>query len=140
MSDRPDQLREGNGKAPARRDGPPRDEVPGRPRMEIVDLSTVTGIVTAEAGRGASERAARSLFQASRLGAVLTALQAGASVHNDQPDEAATIQGIQGECQVSLDGRDALLSPGTLIGLPPRVTWRLVARTDAVILLTVATG
>ena len=120
------------------RDAPPRDEGPDGPTAEIVDLAAVTALLEGDAGRLPEERAARSLLQSSTLGAVLTALRAGGTVHNEQPDEAAIIQGIRGECLISLDGQGAVVGPGTLSGIPRGVVWRLVARTDAVVLLTVA--
>jgi quercetin dioxygenase-like cupin family protein len=120
------------------RDAPPRDEGPGGPTAEIVDLAAASALLEGDAARLPEERAARSLFQSSTLGAVLTALRAGGTVHNDHPDEAAVVQGIRGECLISLDGQGAVVGPGTVVGIPRGVVWRLVARTDAVVLLTVA--
>jgi len=100
----------------------------------------MTELLDRDARRGHEPRAARSLFQTSALGAVLTSVRAGGTVHNEQPDEAATIQGIRGECLISVDGMGGVIEPGTLIAIPAGIHWRVVARTDAVILLTVATS
>jgi quercetin dioxygenase-like cupin family protein len=121
-----------------RRDAPPRNDRGVGPGVEVVDLAAAAELLEREAGRTPGERAGRSLFQTSTLGAVLTALRAGGTVHNDQPDEAALVQGVRGECLISLDGHGAVIEPGTIVGIPPGVAWRILARTDAVLLLTVA--
>jgi quercetin dioxygenase-like cupin family protein len=120
-----------------RRDAPVRNDRGVGPGVEVVDLAAAAELLEREAGR-TPERAGRSLFQTSTLGAVLTALRAGATVHNDQPDEAALVQGVRGECLISLDGHGAVIEPGTIVGIPPGIAWRILARTDAVLLLTVA--
>jgi quercetin dioxygenase-like cupin family protein len=120
-----------------RRDAPVRNDRGVGPGVEVVDLAAAAELLEREAGR-TPERAGRSLFQTSTLGAVLTALRAGGTVHNDQPDEAALVQGVRGECLISLDGHGAVLEPGPRVGIPPGVAWRILARTDAVVLLTVA--
>lgn len=121
----------------ATRDAPARNDAP-RPTWEIVELGAMTELLARDARRGHEARAARSLFQTSALGAVLTSVRAGGIVHNEHPDEAATIQGIQGECLISVDGTGGVIEPGTLVAIPAGIHWRLVARSDAVILLTIA--
>lgn len=138
MSVRPVRREAPEGGTEPQRDAPTRNDGPAGPRAEVVDLETVIGIVEREAGRTAHERTARSIFQSATLGAVLTSLRAGGSAHNEQPDEATLIQGIRGECLISLDGQWSVIGPGTLVGIPPGVAWRLRARTDALVLLTVA--
>jgi quercetin dioxygenase-like cupin family protein len=129
-----------SGAADGGRDAPPRNEPPSGPTAEVIDLGAATALVEREAHRLSEQRAARSLFQSSTLGAVLTAVRAGGSVHNGQPDEATIIQGIRGECLISLDGHGAVIEPGTIVGIPRGMAWRLLARTDSVVLLTVASG
>lgn len=110
------------------------------PGVEVVDLPELTALVEREAAGTTENRAARSLFQTPGLGSVLTALRAGASLHNDHPDEPTLVQGIAGECVISLDGHGAVIGPGTLVGIPRGVVWRILARTDAIVLLTVASA
>jgi quercetin dioxygenase-like cupin family protein len=104
----------------------------------VVELGEAIRTIDAAAGRSTAERTARSLFQSGDLGAVLTSLRPGAAVHNEQPDEAATIQGIRGRCLVSVDGQGAVLDEGTLVAIPRGMSWRLVAQSDAVVLLTIS--
>lgn len=105
---------------------------------EVADLGAVAATMSRAVGDGREERSAQSLFQTAEIGSIVTALRAGASVQNEHPDEATTIQGLTGECLISLDGNDASIGEGTLVGIPAGVPWHLVARTDAVILLTVS--
>jgi quercetin dioxygenase-like cupin family protein len=104
----------------------------------VVDLDEAVALVERQAHRQPADRTARSLFQTASLGTVLTAIREGGAVHNDQPDEAATIQGLRGECLISLRGQGAVVQPGTFVGVPAGVPWRLVARSGAVVLLTLS--
>jgi quercetin dioxygenase-like cupin family protein len=83
-------------------------------------------------------RASRSLLHAPGLRIVLAALHAGADLRNEDPDEAVAIQGLQGSALIAVDGVGATLDVGDLIAIPAGARWRLVASTEAVILLTVA--
>jgi len=132
--------REPAGTHPGGRDAPTRNDGPAGVGPEVVDLAAATELVERDLGSSPEERSARSLFQTASLGAVLTALRAGGSVHNEQPDEATIVQGIRGECLISLDGHGAVIEPGTVVGIPRGVVWRIMARTDAVVLLTVASS
>jgi quercetin dioxygenase-like cupin family protein len=104
----------------------------------VVDLAGAVRRIAADGHRAAEERVAESLFQSDGLGAVLTSLRSGAAVHNAQPDEATLIQGLSGECLLSVNGDGQVVDTGTLVGIAAGLPWRLVARTDAVVLLTVS--
>jgi quercetin dioxygenase-like cupin family protein len=82
-------------------------------------------------------RAAASIFHSGRVRAVVTVLHQAAEMHNDDPDEAITIQGLHGSALISVDGRGAVIDEGTLVGIPAGSRWRLVATTEAAVLLTV---
>ena len=79
---------------------PARNDAPTAEASVVVELDEEILVLAREASERSEERAARSLFQTSSLGTVLTAIREGGVVHNDQPDEAATIQGIGGECAI----------------------------------------
>jgi quercetin dioxygenase-like cupin family protein len=115
---------------------PARNDAPTADASIVVELDDAIELLMQEASGRDEERAARSLFQTSTLGTVVTAIRELGVVHNDQPDEPATIQGLRGECVVSLDGQDSVVKAGTFVGVPAGVRWRLIARTDAVVLLT----
>jgi quercetin dioxygenase-like cupin family protein len=115
---------------------PARNDAPTADAWVVVALDEAILALAREASNQPEERAARSLFQTSSLGSVLTAVREGGVVHNDQPDETTTIQGVGGECAIELDGQNSTVQAGTFIGIPAGVPWRLVARTDAVVLLT----
>jgi len=115
---------------------PARNDAPTASASAVVELDEAIVALARDASGQSEERAARSLFQTSSLGAVLTAVREGGVVHNDQPDETTTIQCVGGECTIELDGQEAEIRAGTFIGIPSGVPWRLVARTDAVVLLT----
>ena len=82
-------------------------------------------------------RAATSIFHSGRVRAVVTVLHRAADLHNDDPDEAVMIQGLHGSALISIDGRGAVIDEGTLVGVPAGSRWRLVAMTEAAILLTI---
>jgi hypothetical protein len=82
-------------------------------------------------------RAAKAIFHDERMRAVVTVLHQSADLHNDEPDEAVLIQGLHGSALISVDGVGAVIDEGTLVGVPAGKRWRLVATTEAAILLTV---
>ena len=119
-----------------RRAGPP----DGGAAEAGVDLGDLISELTASPEWSTEQRASRSITQTDELRAVVTALRAGADLHNDDPDESVTIQGLVGECVVTSDQGDIFVGEGTLVAVPRGSRWELVARTDAAVLLTVGRG
>jgi len=103
-----------------------------------LDLGAVVDSLFASPEWQREERSSASIVQTPRLRVVVTALHRGATMHNDDPDEAVTIQGICGETVLSVNSDGAVIGEGSLLGVPSGVPWRLRATTDAVVLLTVA--
>jgi quercetin dioxygenase-like cupin family protein len=111
---------------------------PGRAAASTVDLGAVVSGLLASPEWQAEERSSCAILHTPALRVVLTALHRGASLHNDDPDETVTVQGVRGEAVVSINGDGAVVDEGTLLGVPRGMPWRLVATTDSVVLLTVA--
>jgi quercetin dioxygenase-like cupin family protein len=103
-----------------------------------VDLPAVIAGLLASPEWATEDRSSVSVLQTSLLRVVVTALHAGATLHNDHPDEVMTIQGLQGEAEIAVNEAGATLPQGGLVAVPGGVPWRLAATTDAVVLLTVA--
>jgi quercetin dioxygenase-like cupin family protein len=110
----------------------------GRAAASAVDLGAVISGLLASPEWRTEERSSCAILHTPAMRVVVTALRRGASLHNDDPDESVTVQGIRGEALVSINGDGAVLDEGALVGMPSGVPWRLVATTDAVVLLTVA--
>jgi len=130
----------------------PRLDPPAAPSLET--MPEVDGRWTADSGSASDlgavmatlmltpewrtePRAARSIVHTPDLRVVMTALHQSADLQNDDPDEAVTIQGLRGSALLSINGRGAVVDEGTLVGIPAGSRWRLVATTDAAVLLTV---
>jgi quercetin dioxygenase-like cupin family protein len=103
-----------------------------------VDLPAVIAGLLASPEWATEDRSSVSVLQTSLLRVVVTALHAGATLHNDHPDEVMTIQGLQGEAEIAVNESGTRLPEGGLVAVPGGVPWRLAATTDAIVLLTVA--
>jgi quercetin dioxygenase-like cupin family protein len=109
----------------------------GRAAAAAVDIGAVVSGLLASPEWRTQDRSSSSLLHVPSLRVVVTALHRGATLHNADPDESVTVQGVRGEAVVSIEGKGALLDEGSVLGIPAGVPWRLVATSDAVILLTV---
>jgi len=101
------------------------------------DLGAVMAALRLTPDWRTERRAARSIFHDDRVRAVVTVLHQSADLHNDDPDEAVLIQGLRGSALISVDGFGAVIDEGTLVGIPAGKRWRLVATSEAAVLLTV---
>jgi quercetin dioxygenase-like cupin family protein len=110
----------------------------GRAAAAAVDLGAVVSGLLASPEWQTEDRSSCSILHTPALRVVVTALHRGATLHNDDPDESITVQGVRGETVVSIDGTGATVDEGALLGLPAGVPWLLTAATDSVVLLTVA--
>ena len=110
----------------------------GRAAAAAVDLGAVVSGLLESPEWQTQDRSSCSILHTPALRVVVAALHRGATLHNDDPDEAVTIQGVRGETVVSINGTGAAVDDGALLGVPAGVPWLLTAASDAVILLTVA--
>jgi quercetin dioxygenase-like cupin family protein len=117
---------------------PPRPDLGRDDPWTSVQLAAEASALGDPMPDAARERAARSLFQTDTLGVVLTNLAAGSTMENEQPDEAATIQGIRGTCRVAIGDESVDLAAGVLVAIAPGLAWRLEATSQASVLVTVA--
>ena len=80
----------------------------------------------------------KTLLKTDTLRIVLIALRAGAKLHRHHADGRLSLQVLEGKVDFSAENEQCQLTPGMLIGLDAKVLHEVVARTDAVLLLTIA--
>ncbi|HEU4946055.1 MAG TPA: LuxR family transcriptional regulator [Kribbella sp.] len=102
-----------------------------------VRLSDVATELLDEAANSPNLRAARTLISGTAHRVTMIALLAGAALAEHASPPAASLQVLQGDVRLHSDQRDWPLQAGTLIAIPPQ-RHGVEARTDAVLLLTVA--
>jgi quercetin dioxygenase-like cupin family protein len=102
-----------------------------------VDLGAVVSGLLASPEWQTEPRSSCALVHGPRLRVVLTALHRGATLHNDDADEALTVQGVRGAASVTINEEQADLDEGALLNIPAGVPWELQATSEAVVLLTV---
>jgi quercetin dioxygenase-like cupin family protein len=116
---------------------------PGRPPRSLEPAVSVTDLVAAGRTLRADDRldehgrVSMTLFKAGPLRVVLSALRAGASMENDDPDEPVAIQGLEGSVTVSVGEEPVAVGTGELVALVDGHPWRLEATEDSLVLLIV---
>ncbi len=108
-----------------------------RAAAAAIDLGAVVSGLLASPEWATEARSSCALLHTPELRVVVTALHRGATMHNDDPDESITVQGVRGAAVVSINGAAADLPEGSLLCVPAGVGWELSATTDAVVLVTV---
>ena len=66
------------------------------------------------------------------------ALRAGAKLHEHHADGRLSVQVLEGEIDFSAEGSPYHLGVGALVSLEARVPHRVIAQSDAALLLTIA--
>lgn len=84
-----------------------------------------------------SQRAARTIHSGTLLRATVIALVSGTELAEHDAPPAATLQVIQGQVRLHWQDGERILDQGEITDIPP-ARHALLARTDAVVLLTVA--
>jgi quercetin dioxygenase-like cupin family protein len=107
------------------------------PALEIVDLGAEGVGLLAEPEWSAGDRNSKTLLKSDSLRVVLTALRAGAVMENDDPDEAATIQGLHGTLTVRVGDEEAAVAMGQLVCIGSGTPWRIMSSSDSLFLLSV---
>jgi quercetin dioxygenase-like cupin family protein len=108
-----------------------------RPSLEVLDIGAEGVGLLAEPQWSEGDRNSKTLLKTESLRLVLTALRAGASMENEDPDESISVQGLQGTLDVELDGATVAVHKGELVCLAGGDPWRLSASSDCLFLLTV---
>jgi quercetin dioxygenase-like cupin family protein len=108
-----------------------------RPALEVLDVGTEGVGLLSEPQWSDGDRNSKTLLKTESLRVVLTALRAGATMENDDPDEAVAIHGLQGSLAVGMDAGEVTVAAGQLVCLAGGDPWRLTATTDSLFLLSV---
>ena len=104
---------------------------------EALTLTDLAEALLAEARTRHAHRAAKTILTGSSMRATLIALAEKAELAEHEAPPAATLQVLSGEVELTA-GTDSLTVVGGQITAIPSRRHALVARTDAVVLLTVA--
>ena len=108
-----------------------------RPSLEVLDVAAEGVGLLAEPQWSEGDRNAKTLLKTESLRLVLTALRAGASMENEDPDESIAVLGLPGTVDIELDGATVTAHEGELVCLAGGDPWRLTANSDCLFLLTV---
>jgi quercetin dioxygenase-like cupin family protein len=108
-----------------------------RPALEVLDIGAEGVGLLAEPEWSEGDRNARTLLKTESLRLVLTALRAGATMQNEDPDESISVHGLQGTMDVEVDGATVAVHKGELVCLAGGDPWSLTASSDCLFLLTV---
>lgn len=104
---------------------------------EIVMLPQLAAELLEQARDHPSQRAARTIHSGSSLRATVIALVSGTELAEHDAPPAATLQALLGQVRLHWQDGERILDPGDITDIPP-ARHALLARTDAVVLLTVA--
>jgi len=85
-----------------------------------------------------AEVSSTTLLKTDTLRIVLMALRAGAKLHEHHADGRMSVQVLEGEIDFSTENMQSQLAPGMLVSLGAKVPHEVLARSHAVLLLTIA--
>lgn len=106
--------------------------------MAIAHLSSGESVDVRPLGAGIQGAQSIALFKASDLEVVRLVLPKGKGMASHSVQGDITLQCVEGEIEVSVDGRSSVLKAGHLMYLSGRVPHSLTAMADASALLTIA--
>jgi quercetin dioxygenase-like cupin family protein len=129
---RPDRTSSTSGTAAAAR--PPRSL---RPAIQVLDVGAEGVGLLSEPEWSHGARNSKTLLKTESLRVVLTALRAGETLSNEDPDEAIAIHGLQGDVAVRVDDEEVSVGMGQLVCLAGGDPWRVTATADSLFLLIV---
>ncbi|MDQ2758528.1 MAG: hypothetical protein M3Y71_18555 [Actinomycetota bacterium] len=104
---------------------------------EVEQLPRLAVQLLEQARAHPSQRAARTIHSGSSLRATVIALVSGTELAEHEAPPAATLQVLQGQVRLHWQEGERILDDGEITDIPP-ARHALLARTDAVVLLTVA--
>lgn len=106
-----------------------------RPVIEL-DLSAEIAEVRAGEAFESSDHAAKTLVKEPGLDVVLLVLKGGGEVREHRAHVPILVQGLEGSVRVWVAGEPRHLAPGRLLAIDAELPHRLVAESDAAVLLT----
>ncbi|WP_295693796.1 LuxR family transcriptional regulator [Lapillicoccus sp.] len=104
---------------------------------EVEQLPRLAAELLEQARDHPAQRAARTIHSGSLLRATVIALVSGTELAEHDAPPAATLQVVQGQVRLYWEHGERVLDQGEITDIPP-ARHALQARTDAVVLLTVA--
>ena len=107
------------------------------PSLEAFDVRAEGVSLLAEPQWSDGDRNSKTLLKSDGLRVVLTALRAGAAMDNDDPDEALSIQTLQGSIRIDTGGRSVTAAMGEIVCLAGGDRWTINAESDSLLLLSV---
>jgi len=107
------------------------------PRLDVVDIRAEGAALLAEPAWSDGDRTAKTVLRTESLRIVLTALRTGATMSNDDPDEAIAIHGLSGTVSVNIDGDGVSIGSGELALLAGGDPWQITAECDSLFVMSV---
>jgi quercetin dioxygenase-like cupin family protein len=107
------------------------------PALGVLDIGAEGVGLLAEPEWADGDRNSKTLFKADALRVVLTALRDGATLRNEDPDEAVALQVLQGELEVRVRSEETVARGGQLVCLAGGEPWQVSAAADSLFLLIV---
>jgi quercetin dioxygenase-like cupin family protein len=112
----------------------PRDLAPS---LEVIDLAAEAVRLRSEPQWADGDRNSKTFIKSGGLRVVMTSLRAGAALDNDQPDEAVSVDVLDGLVEITAGGASVTVRPGQLATLGGGVPWRIAAAEESVVVLSV---
>jgi len=103
-----------------------------------LDVSNESTAVLESARAAGQGHAAITLVKEGPLRLILLGLKAGATLHEHQAGGPVSLQALSGQIDVSSGQRAELLQPGKVLIFESSVAHSLSARSDSVVLVTIA--
>jgi quercetin dioxygenase-like cupin family protein len=115
-----------------------REPRPLMQRLMVFSLADEIQSLRAEWQWTENDKNSRTLAKDIDLRALLSVLQAGATLEEHDGDARASIQIIEGSAEIDVDGEHSYLAEGQLAVIDSGRPWNLRATTDCALLLTLA--
>ena len=107
-------------------------------RPLIVNIADGASSLMSEPEWTSGDRNSMTVATMDRLRVTLTALHPGAEIGSEATDHTIVLQTLRGQVRLRLDGMDVQLGPGQLTTIEDPGPWRVVAETEALLLVTAA--
>ena len=101
------------------------------------ELAREVALLREEPGYGQFGRSSKTLGKSPHFRLVVTAARAGASIGNEEADDAMAIQVLDGSVTVDRAGAGMAFGPGTAIWFAEGEDWSVRVERDAALLLSI---